>query len=120
MSIPDPFDVEPVHITIHDKPPPSHDEIIKRIHNQYPPRLALLELTAEKLGAAKARISTLEALTDQLAEALRAAHDPNCWCMSKGINPRPSVIDDDFFRCDEYVRNHVALRAYEADKEAHR
>jgi hypothetical protein len=63
----------------------------------------VLEQTAEKLGAAKARISTLEALTDQLAEALRFAHpvggryDKGGSCLS----------------C-------AALCAYEAGKEAHR
>jgi hypothetical protein len=52
------------------------------------------------LGAAKARISTLEALTDQLAEAVQRQHIP----------PEPDMD------C-RYCR---AIAAYEADKEAHR
>jgi hypothetical protein len=47
------------------------------------------------------RISTLEALTDQLAEALR--------CFTSPIRPANGGL---------LVRD--ALRAYEADKEAHR
>ncbi len=94
MSIPDPFDVEPVHITIHDSGR-TPEKIVAELREKYPPRLALLEQTAEKLGAAKARISTLEALTDQLAEALRP-----CPCSGP--------------------EGYTALRAYEADKKAHR
>ena len=98
MSIPDPFEVEPVHITIHNTGR-TPEEIVAKLRELYPPRLALLEQTAEKLGAAKARISTLEALTDQLVEALR---DSCVW------PPLPRY------------RNNIAaaLRAYEADKEA--
>ncbi len=55
------------------------------------------------LGAARERISTLEALTDQLAEALRLANR-NGHTLSR-------AIDRAIF---------TALCAYEADKEAHR
>jgi hypothetical protein len=63
-------------------------------------------------AAAKERISTLEALTDQLAEALRDAHGTAqrhavCWCSTDSEYPAD---------CDSIT----ALRAYEADKEAHR
>ena len=47
------------------------------------------------------RISTLEALTDQLAEAFAVEHDPD------------ECYPDDCPRC-------AARRAYVADKEAHR
>ncbi len=51
-------------------------------------------------AAAAERISTLEALTDQLAEALDLLYDYS-----------PDLIGGDM---------NAALRAYEADKEAHR
>jgi cytochrome P450 len=91
VSIPDPFDVEPVHITIHDKPLPSHDDL-----------RAIMAASFQARERARERASTLEALTDQLAEALRRRSkidwpSDECHCLA----------------CD-------ALRAYEADKEAHR
>jgi hypothetical protein len=60
------------------------------------------EFYSQKFRTARERISTLEALTDQLAEALRRRSkidwpSDECHCLA----------------CD-------ALRAYEADKEAHR
>ncbi len=56
------------------------------------------------LGAARERISTLEALTDQLAEALRAVR-----------SDRPTAHSDAVWGGIMF-----ALDAYEADKEAHR
>jgi ABC-type transporter Mla subunit MlaD len=115
VSIPDPFDVEPVHITIHDNGR-TPEEIVAELREKYPPRLALLEQTAEKLGAAKARISTLEALTDQLAEALRdAMENMDGW----------ASYASDYFRMKHNLSGDLAeiaraIAAAEADKEAHR
>ena len=61
---------DPVHITIHNKPLPSHDEVVTRLRHV----AWLAEEGSEVVdiaAAAAERISTLEALTDQLAEALR-------------------------------------------------
>ncbi len=99
---------EPAHITSHNTGrTPAED--VAELREKYPPRLALLEQTAEKLGAAKARISTLEALTDQLAEALEAMR---LAIRHYGLMREAWVEPDD--------NAYDAIAAYEADKEAHR
>ena len=87
---------DPVHITIHDKPLPSHDDV-----------RAIMAASFKARERARERISTLEALTDQLAEALRDQTTLDLTATHDGIMgmARSSV---------------AALRAYEADKEAHR
>jgi hypothetical protein len=79
-------------------------ELIRNRH-EYPPRLALLEQTAEKLGAAKARISTLEADNARLRTALHLA----CGLLS-------TYEDHSMFFPDQLVQQFLNL----ADKEAHR
>ncbi len=120
MSIPDPFDVEPAHITIYDAGR-TPEEIVAELREKYPPRLALLEQTAEKLGAAKARISTLEALTDQLADAagLIAEVDVDSYGDS-WTGPDSTVWDQCHPTVQEVLDARTALRVYEADKKAHR
>ncbi len=78
----------------------------------------LLEQTAEKLGAAKARISTLEALTDQLAELVDALRDTTGEC---DFDHHGYCQAHMWFAVDKrcpHPRATAALRAYEADKEA--
>jgi hypothetical protein len=91
-----------------DKPPTYHininagrttDEMVAELRKLYPPAAPAL----------RERISTLEALTDQLLEALRAAVTPHApGCRFYGVDQVCSCTTQD------------ALRAYEADKEAHR
>ena len=96
MSIPDPFDERPTY----------HVNIVTRLREFHP------DVDDFPGDEAAERISTLEALTDQLAEALRDAHGTAqrhavCWCSTDSEYPSD---------CDSIT----ALRAYEADKEAHR
>ena len=97
MSIPDPFDERPTY----------HVNIVTRLREFHP------DVDDFPGDEAAERISTLEALTDQLAEAAYAtntAHDS--WC--PGDDPSPlvrRVWPDGCPFC-------AALRAYEADKEA--
>ena len=89
---------DPVHITIHNKPLPSHDDV-----------RAIMAASFKARERARERISTLEALTDQLAEALERTYRELRLAWKVGW-----PADDCHCRaCD-------ALRAYEADKEAHR
>jgi len=68
--------------------------------------IARLRGLDELLGAARERISTLEALIDQLAEALLAFSPYDAPTIGVTLSL-------------ESIQRH-ALRAYEADKEAHR
>jgi hypothetical protein len=92
--------------------------MVRSTDRELPHVYGVLEQTAEKLGAAKARISTLEALTDQLAEAAGLIAEV-------GRRVRPNQMDPDdrvWDQCHptvQEVRDAIqALRAYEADKEA--
>ena len=96
MSIPDPFgERSTYHVNIHTGP--TVEEILTQLREKYAsPTIKLRD-----------RISTLEALTDQLAKALihHIGWTGDCRC------------DGDM---DEDCPTDSALRAYEADKEAHR
>jgi hypothetical protein len=71
------------------------------------------------------RISTLEALTDQLAKALRHIDNGGCehdtrngyWCERDGRTPGAQYGSERM--CDSCIA-YPARMAYEADKEAHR
>ena len=105
---PDGFDERPTyHVNIHTGR--TVEEILAKVREKYPPVAPGL----------RERISTLEALTDQLAEAagLIAEVDDDMY-----HDPDPGDILWD--RCHptvQQVRDAIrAVRAYEADKEAHR
>ena len=70
-------------------------------------------------AAAAERISTLEALTDQLAEAagLIAEVDDDLY---HDLDPDKTIWDQCHPTVQEVLDARTALRAYEADKEAHR
>jgi hypothetical protein len=107
VSIPDPFDVEPVHINITTA---SSVESLRALTQKAPSVEVVYSDTL------RARISTLEALTDQLAEALRdAMENMDGW----------ASYASDYFRTKHNLSGDLAeiasaLDAYEADKEAHR
>lgn len=81
--------------------------------------LSELQRTAQQLNAAAERISTLEALTDQLAPAAALIAE-----VDDDMYPDPDPDDILWDRCQptvQQVRDAIrAVRAYEADKEAHR
>jgi hypothetical protein len=73
------------------------------------------------LGAARERISTLEALTDQLAPAaaLIAEVDSEPYYTIE-LEPDDKLWDQCHPTVQQVLDARSALRAYEADKEAHR
>ena len=100
---------EPVHITIRDtlRTP---EESVTELRKLYPP-----------VGPGlRERISTLEALTDQLAEAAGLIADVGDRLRRDHMDPDDKVWDACHPTVQE-VRDAIqAVRAYEADKEAHR
>ena len=101
---------EPVHITIYDNGLTA-EQIIAKLREKFPPVAPGL----------RERISTLEALTDQLAPAaaLIAKVDALPY-RSIELEPDETIWDRCHPTVQEVLDARTALRAYEADKEAHR
>jgi hypothetical protein len=100
---------DPIHITIYDSGLTA-EQIIAKLRELHPPGIRRW---------LRERISTLEALTDQLAEAAALIAE-----VSDDMYHDPDPGDILWDRCQptvQQVRDAIqAVRAYEADKEAHR